>query len=173
MLSGSYGTNMTGDCRDCKDWDSCSGQWYSDSEGNEQEWYSYGEIRWCPYQVFWILKHRETFDVGRWPKPPRELECDTKSHTRIIREAAFCRPKRIIGEVRARLAAFADKAHWRADKARILERDAITIEKMMYLEDDIKSVLYYVSGWNRRETPFRVWQAVRRYQNDKKEKVST
>jgi len=159
---------MTGDCRDCKGWEGCIGQWYSDSEGSEQEWYSYGDIRWCPYQVFWILKHSEDFDAGRWPKPPRILECDTKSHTRIVREATFCRPKRIIGEVRARLATFADKSPWSADKARILKRDAITVEKIMYLEDDIKSVLYYVSGRDRRDTSFRIWQAVKRYRNDNK-----
>jgi len=153
------------DCRDCKDWDGCSGQWYRDSEGNEDEWYSYREIQWCPHQVFWILKHREDFDCGRWPKPPRLLECDANKHARIIKEAAFCRPKRIIGEVRARLTIADCK-----DKARILKEQAINRENMAYLDDDVRDLLYYASGYGRRNTVFRVWNAMRRYRNDNKKK---
>lgn len=158
------------DCRQCRTWKGCRGKWYvtkRDSEGEvkeEEEWYSHSEIRWCPRQVFWILRHSQDFDAGRWPKPPRVLKCDAKKGN-VITEATFCKPKRIIGEVRARLTKC-------GDKGRILERDAIRVETMTYLEDDIKSVLYYVSGWRRKDTPLRTWRAMRRYRNDNKVGVS-
>jgi len=139
------------DCRKCKSWKGCPGQWYSDGEGNQQEWYSYGDICWCPHHVFWILKHSEDFDAGRWPKPPKLLECDSKAKTKLVTEAAFCKPKRIIGEVRARLKTC-------KDKGRILAEQTINREKMDYLDDDIKAVLYYISGWERRDMPFSKWQ---------------
>ena len=155
---------MIDNCRDCKGWKGCSGQLYSDSEGNQEEYYSYREIRWCPYQVFWILKHSEDFDAGYWPKPPRVLECDSRT-SKIKTEATFCKPKEIIAEVRARLTSC-------QDKGRILAEQAINREKVMYLDDDIKAVLYYVSGWRRKATSFRVWRNIKRYRNDnKKEKV--
>ena len=156
---------MSGDCRHCQGWKGCPGQWYPDDEGEETEWYSYGDISWCPHQAFWILKHSEDFDCGRWPKPPRSLECDIKKHAMIVTEAAFCRPKRIIAEVRVRLTRC-------GDKGRILERDAILREKMMYLDDDITQVLYYVSGRSRKDTPLRTWRAMRRYRNDNKKAVA-
>jgi hypothetical protein len=142
-----------GDCRHCRSWKGCPGQWYADREANQTEWYSHQQIRWCPRQVFWILKWADIFDSGEWPKPPRSLECDAKKVT-LVAEARFCRPKRIIGEVRARLARC-------KDKGRILERDAKLLPNMTYLEKDIKSVLYYTSGWRRRATPFRVWNSQR------------
>lgn len=150
------------DCRDCRDWTGCPGKWYPDGQGGEQEWYSYAEIQWCARQVFWILKNSGDFDGGDWPKPPRDLECDAKKGT-VSTEATYCRPKRIIGEVRARL------RHCR-DKGRILAEQAINREKMEYLDDDIKEILYYASGWPRKDTPFSVWQAVKRYKKYNREK---
>jgi hypothetical protein len=82
----------------------------------------------------------------------------------IVREAAFCRPKLIIGEVRARLASC-------GDKGRILVEQTINREKLMYLDDDIKAVLYYVSGGGRKDTSFRIWKAMRRYRNDNKKEL--
>jgi len=152
------------DCRDCKDWDGCSGQWYQDSEGKEDEWYSYGEIQWCPHQVFWILKYSEDFDCGRWPKPPKLLECDSKIRARLVKEAAFCRPKRIIGEVRARLTIAKCR-----DKRRVLIEQVINRENMMYLDDDIQQLIYYLSGRGRKRTIFREWnKAMNFYRNGKK-----
>jgi hypothetical protein len=159
---------MIGDCRHCKDWRGCRGQWYRDDEGKEAEWYSYGDIRWCSYQVFWILKHSEHFDSGRWPKPPRSLECDAKKHARIIREAAFCKPKRIIGEVRARLTI----ANCREER-RVLTEQVINREKLMYLDDDIKQLVRYLSGRGRKITNFREWnKAMIFYRNGKNKALS-
>lgn len=152
---------MSGDYRDCKDWKGCPGKWYRDDKGEEQEWYSYAEICWCAHQVFWILKHSEDFDSGQWPKPPRLLECDAKKGTPNT-EAKFCKPKRIIGEVRARLKSC-------RDKGRILAEQAVNRENMNYLDDDIKGVLYYVAGWNRKDTPFSVWRAVKSYKKYNRE----
>lgn len=49
-------------CLKCKDYNKCP-------YGEGKEWYTYGEIRWCPFQVIWIIENAEILHDGKWPPP--------------------------------------------------------------------------------------------------------
>jgi hypothetical protein len=136
---------MTGDCRDCRDWRGCPGK----------EWYSYSDICWCAQQNFWLLKYAKILQGGDWPTP--EIMADPSIRGKKARtDAGFVRAVLAIGEVNKRLT----QTGWRG---RLLAEQCINRETIFDLDYDIREVLYYISGWSRKETDFNVWRAVKRY----------
>ena len=144
---------MTGDCRHCKTWGDCPGL----------SWYSYADVCWCVQQVFWLLKYAETLREGRWPAP--DATCDPRIRGKMMStEATFTKAIRIMAEVDSRL----QRTGWRG---RLLAEQCINREKMMYLDDDAKDALYYVSGWSRKALPFEAWRKQRKYRQKDYQKV--
>ena len=137
------------DCRRCKDWRGCPGK----------EWYSYSEVRWCAQQTFWLLKYAETLRQGIWPIP--EMIVPFGSRPSISTEAAFTRACEVIAELDKRL----ETTGWRG---RLLQEECVNREKIMYLSDDARSALYYVSGWRRKDSPFLVWRRMKSYRKRNK-----
>ena len=78
------------DCQKCKRWKHCPGK----------EWYHYGEIRWCPRQVIWILQNADTLDAGMWVV---DKNLTDESDQRAMNEAYYVKSKIAIAEVRDRL----------------------------------------------------------------------
>ncbi|MCJ7805712.1 hypothetical protein MUP46_03670 [Patescibacteria group bacterium] len=138
---------MSGDCRSCKSWKECPTP--------ERDWYSYGEIRWCPYQVFFLLKWAEYLRIGIWPTP--ESTCETPKRT-LSKEAQYVNAAIVIAELDYRLGKTGIKGELLASQCKEPDRD-----KMDYLSDSAKDALYYVSGWARKATNFATWLAVNRY----------
>lgn len=146
-----------GNCRECHDWRGCPGK----------DWYGYHEIRWCPQQIFWVLKYEPYFHAGEWPAA--DATADPGTHHHVVKtEAAFVKASLIIGELDARLAG----TGWRG---RLLVEECYKRDKMLYLSDDAKSALHYIAGPNRKTRDFRVWRADRAYRrrSDKKIVIST
>lgn len=132
-------------CRDCKRWQDCPDP--------DSDWYSYGQIRWCIYQVFWMLKYSEYLRIGIWPTP--ESTCETPKRT-LSKDAQYVNACVIIAELDYRL----EKTGL---KGRLLEEECQNREKMLYLSDSAKDALYYVSGWRRKARNFSQWLKDRRY----------
>lgn len=143
---------MTGDCRECKDWRGCPGK----------EWFSYADIRWCSQQIFWILKYAETLHKGQWPTPDAAVDSSVRGKA-VSTEATFAKAIRIIAEVDARLT----KTGWRG---RLLAEECVNREKMLYLDDDAKDALYYISG-RRKDRDFWKWRKDKRYHRKSDKKV--
>ena len=137
------------DCRHCKSWRGCPGK----------AWYSYGEIRWCAQQTFWILKHAYELESGEYPQPNPD-EAEMKFHT-FKSEAYFVKATLLIAQIRARL----KFTGWRG---RLLAEESINREKMLYLSDDAKQALYYVAGSRPKDRTFSQWVADRRYRKSDK-----
>jgi len=79
------------DCLKCKRWQDCIGKSY----------FEYADIRYCPYQVLWILENAESFLSSIWPG-------DESGDTDNIRvgyghEAYFVKCMIVIGEVEYRM----------------------------------------------------------------------
>jgi hypothetical protein len=144
---------MTGDCRHCKDWRGCLGK----------EWYSFAEIHWCAQQVFFLLKHADILRQGLWPIPDERAEVGLKSGG-MSTEARFTKAILVIAELDKRLI----RTGWRGQ---LLAEQVVNREKMMYLSDDAKDALYYVSGWRRKAMPFYEWRKKRRYRENVHQKV--
>jgi len=134
-------------CRECKRWKDCP----------LPKWFSYSDIGWCAQQNFWLLKYANILEGGDWPTP--EIVADPTIRGKNVKtDARFVRAVLIIAEVNKRLS----RTGWRG---RLLTEQCINRETVLDLDYDVRQVLYYISGWNRREreTDINVWMAMKRY----------
>jgi len=131
------------ECHNCTDWKGCPGK----------DWYPYGDIIPCAQQVFWLLKWEYTLSDGVWPLPDERADVGVRGRHQIT-EGPFVKAVVMVAEMRERLAS----TGWRG---RLLAEQCKNRPKMDYIDSDLKPVLYYVSGPDRRDTPFRVWRAMR------------
>ena len=140
---------MTGDCRHCRDYRECIGR----------GWYDFSQIRWCPYQIVWILQFKETLLEGRWPEDPHGADNNTSSRT-IKTEASFVKPEIIIGELEERLKRCGTQAELLITQV----EDGRTLSN---LSPGAREVLMYVKGFRRKRMSFSAWKKQRKYrQND-------
>ena len=165
------------DCRDCKDWRTCLGKtvicprchndearkrncFECGGTGYVKEGYLFAELRFCPYQVCWILTNEEILDMGRWPDTYSIYERPQKSQ--VAREGYFVKPKLIIAEVRARL-----------DSCKPAEAQSLIFQckanvELPNLTEEAWQVLMYVKGKSRKKMTFSEW----RYWQNKMRKSS-
>ena len=131
---------MTGDCRDCKDYRVCIGK----------DWFHFGEIRWCIYQVIWILAHAETLRAGQWPKAEDGSSDSNLGQRSVKTEASFVKPELIIGEVETRL----ERTGKQGELLVTQIEDERTISN---LSTGAREVLMYVKGFRRKKIGFKKW----------------
>ena len=124
------------DCRRCKRWKGCPGE----------DYFYYGEIRWCPYQVIWILQNAETLRAGQWPAP----RDDSPGSTQVNPEAYFVKAGIAITEVEARL----DRTPGQGELLITQVQDGRTLSN---LSDGARAILMYVKGFRRKRMGFRRW----------------
>jgi len=125
------------DCLKCKRWKGCPGK----------EWYHYGEIRWCPQQVIWILQHAETLRAGYWV-PMYEYGGGTKQ---LKVEAYFVKAGIAIAELEARLARTPNQGELLTTQV----EDGRTLSN---LSDGARAILMYVKGRKRKTITFSRWK---------------
>ena len=140
-----------GDCRRCKDYRECTAL-RKDDEGNYtikgrgKDWYHYGEIRWCPYQVIWILQHGEIFRAGQWVTKYEE----SAESKQLTAEAYFVKAGIAISEVDERLLETSNNGE-------LLWTQIEDERTFNTLSDGAREVLMYVKGFNRKKIGFKRW----------------
>jgi hypothetical protein len=117
-------------CRECKDWDICL------LTESEKDWFGYKDIRYCPQQIFWLLKYRELIMGHRWPVAPDAAPGGPSST--LLSDAVFVSVSTVLAELDTRLS----KTGWRG---KLLAEECINRDKMLYLSDEAKHALYYVA----------------------------
>jgi len=129
------------DCRSCKDYRQCPGK----------EWYTYSEIRFCPYQVVWIIEHRDTLLEGNWPdSPDGSIYIDPQIRTGVRDEAYYAKPVGILVEVEARLKTTGVAGEALQDEV----KQGLSFEQ---LSRPARRALMYVKGWRRKKQTFAEW----------------
>ena len=151
-------------CRECRDWRNCL------LTSSEREWFGYQHIRFCPIQIFWLLRYEDILRGRAWPVPDDSAPGGMGSKT--LSEADFVLSSTLLAELDDRLNQV--KPNIVGEKL----RDECKIrDKVEYLSDEARDALYYIVGSNRSEVPFyiktrhrktsfRVWKAMNRYRND-------
>ena len=82
-------------CLECKFYQKCT---------RLHDWFSYSEVRWCPFQVIFIIEHSGELLEGNWPdNPDGSGYTDPMIKLGYRSEAYFTKPEEIIGEVEYRL----------------------------------------------------------------------
>ena len=147
------------DCLDCNRWQDCEGHTYevkTDAGTQYVSWYSYAEIRFCPHQIIWIVRNRETLLGGRWVADPVSSSyTDGNIQTGYQSEAGFVKPEIIIGEVEKRMKSLTRDA-----------RDAFmdAVDKEYEIENyspTAKRVLMYLKGHKRKIVTFARWKSLK------------
>lgn len=135
---------MAKDCRKCKSYKDCPGK----------PWFHYGEIRWCPWQVLWVIEYSVTLLAGKWPPNPEGSGyIDPGIKTGYGSEGYYVKPVGILGEVEYRLKRCGvDGKLLRAEVLAGLE-----------LSQESKSALYYCKGWRRKRISYGEWRRKRKW----------
>lgn len=148
------------DCLECKDYRDCEGHNYIiKTEAGEEyvSWYNYEEIRFCPYQIYFIIENEALLGTGRWPDSPESsssIEPSIKTGYRS--EAYYTKPEIILGEFNKRLSRTG--THGKLLRAEI--------SAGLELSQESKDALMYVKGWRRKRMSFSAWKKQGRYRND-------
>ncbi len=128
------------DCRSCRTWKGCK---------HDQSYFNYQEIRFCAYQVEWLIAHSEMLRKGQWP--PEETG-DNPGSRQVQTEGTFVKASVIMAELDARL-----KSTGVCGKLLIS-----LVESGAPVNDrDARDALYYISGWRRKATSFNRWRRQR------------
>jgi len=137
------------DCRSCRTWKGCT---------HDRSWFGYQEIRWCAYQVEWLISNSDMLRKGQWPA---EETGSGPGSRQFKSEGSFVKASVVVAELDARL-----KSTGVCGKLLVaLVESGGTLGT---LDRDARDALYYISGWRRKVTSFRAWrnQRDRRVQNE-------
>ena len=136
-------------CRECKDWNNCLL-----TEG-EKDWFGYHHIRFCKHHVFFLLKYEDVIRGKAWPTDDEALG---GSGTQALNDAAWASVSILLAELEVRLEKIKPSL-----KGELLRDQCKLRDRIEYLSNDAKDALYYVIGAKRKNIPFTVWLAKKRY----------
>ena len=131
-------------CRNCEGYTKCvlCHPVISDRE----EWWHFGEIKWCPFQCLWLLANKALLWSGQWPPEFREVEGSRQVST----EGNFVRPTVVIAELMARL----DRTGVQGEMLMSQVEDGRSFHT---LSSGAKEALMYVKGFRRKHIGCRRW----------------
>ncbi len=144
-------------CISCRDWSDCAGK----------PWYAPRDIRYCRYQVEWIIKEFLSYQSGdiilvrdKWIPEDRETGyVDTEgAKGSISAHAPFELTVQIIGEVTERL-----KKTGQDGRLLVLE----ILNGQQELSREARNALFYCSGWKHKGN-YRQWLWNRRYRKNER-----
>jgi len=119
-------------CQKCKRYQGCAGK----------DTYTYSEIRWCPWQVLWILGREENLRNADWGNRD-----DVKTFSHSQHDAPFTKGVDVVAELEARLertGVYGELLKAQVEAGRTMET----------LSQNAKAALMYVKGWRRKQISF-------------------
>lgn len=133
----------------------CKGKYQECPFGQGQEWYFYYELRYCPYQIMWILQNLEDFELDIYPPHPRYEEPDIAAG--YANQAYFCKPRAIYADINSRLG--------RTGKDGIILIEQLKQEKILFkeLRPQARNACLYIRGVYPKETDYPQWLATINY----------
>lgn len=135
---------MIKDCRKCQTYQDCAGK----------DWFHYGEIRFCPYQVIFIIRGTEILRAGNWPaNPDGSSYIDPNIKTGYRSEAYYAKPTGILAEVEYRLKRT-------GTDGKLLRAEVLA---GLDLSQESKDALMYIKGWRRKRMSYQSWRKQRDY----------
>jgi len=131
------------DCHQCKDYRDCAGK----------PWFHYSEVRFCPFQILWVIENSDTLLQGNWPPDPDSSSyVDPQAKTGYKSEGYYIKPAGILGEVNARLSRTG--THGKLLRAEVLAG--------LDLSQESRDALMYVKGWRRKRMSYNAWKKWRK-----------
>ena len=137
-MATDYKTDNKAACQKCKRWKECIGKAY----------YDYSEIKYCPYQILWILEHAVTLLSGEWPD---NCSGNPEAQTSRTHEASFVKPEITIGDVERRM----KTTGWVGVSLRERAEQGFTIDQLSSPE---YNVLMYLKGKKEKLQTYSQWR---------------
>lgn len=148
---------MTDNDKDCK---TCNKRKQGWKECGGKVFYSFSDIQFCWYQMVWLISNLLILGEDKWPEDPLGGTVDMPlKRRRVGHEAYYCKPREILAETMTRL----NKCG--SDGTTLIEEIHSGLTDMELLSSVAKSALFYVSGWARKEMPYKAWGRQQRYRN--------
>lgn len=122
-------------CLKCRNYYGCEGK---DS-------YSYSEIRWCPWQVLWILEREDKLRGADWGKKDDVRKTGGNPH-----DAPFTKGVDVVAELELRLAQTGVYGE-------LLKAEIEAGRTFQTLSANARAALMYVKGWRRKRIDFKRW----------------
>lgn len=150
-------------CQKCKNWQNCLLNfkiYYLETEKPEiikrykKGWYHFGEIRWCPFQIIWILQNADILDAGQWPP---QYDAEAAYSKQMKAEGRHVKPKVVIMEVKIRMETI-------GIKGKLLLSEIKAGETLFTMDPEAREVVMYLKGNHRKDQDFNTWKAKRKYQ---------
>jgi len=141
-------------CTDCQGYSKCilNNPVILDTE----DFFSYSEVRFCPFQIMFLLSHKELLETGEWPPEYK----DSESSRRINPEGRFVKPMIALAEITIRL-----KTTGRCGE--LLTTQVEDGRSFHTLSDGAREALFYCSGYRRRQLTFAQWLANKNHRKRK------
>ena len=141
---------MAKDCRSCKTYKDCIGK----------RWYNFSEIRFCPYQVIWIIENAGALRTVTWPaNPDGSSYIDPKIKIGFGSEAYYVKPVGILAEVEYRLKRT-------GTDGKLLRAEVENGKDISMMEPESRSALMYIKGWRRKSLSYQRWKKQRKYRGE-------
>jgi len=137
-------------CKDCRNWNDCPGT---------KTWFSMSEIRYCKFQVIWLISNLIDYQdgyivVSDWPQEDIETGYDDTPVQHSNKAAApFETLRRITADVTSRL-----QRTGKDGRLLLLE---IKNDRLEFSEE-ANQALSYISGWRTKRMNYGLWKKQRR-----------
>lgn len=144
------------DCQKCRTYKKCLGHssLVKTKEGQEWvSWYNYGEIRFCPLQVKWIIENSVILESGDWPPDPDDKSLKDWGKPSYASEGYFVKSVGILGEVEYRRART-------GTAGKLLKAE---VAASLELSEESQSALMYIKGWRRKKQNYNEWKKKPKY----------
>ena len=154
----------------CKERDKEHPDYCNYKECMGHEWYDYGDIKYCGFEVIWIIQNAEELRQGGWPLPPEHLEVD-RLKEEIIAGAYYEKAICIVAEVDARLKRTGKDGKWLVSLIIanfLIPEDIRPLFDPRDIDADPKLAFDYITGYHRYGKDLEKWQP---YSGWKKQRV--
>lgn len=158
-------------CRECRDPKNCIIP--------QRKWFSLAEIRFCQRQIFFLLENLYQLREGYYPTESNDTGYTDSPHSRvpIKSHAYFENPCSLAAEVTARLKRCGRDRSLAEDRYCLSHsEDEIARKHNLDLDEviwRIDSVVWYVTGWRRKATPYKRWLANKKHRGGMNEAETT
>lgn len=126
-----------------------------------KEFYSYSDIRFCRFQMIWLIEHIGELSEDKWPgSPDSSSYVDMPITKKQFRdEAYFVKPRVILADIMIRLDRTGE------DGVTLMEEIHSGLHEYSLLSRAARNALNYISinDWRKRKTSYGQWKASRNY----------
>jgi len=140
------------ECRDCYDFKARRYRYLKECLGGD--YYTYGDIFYCRWQIIWVREHKEKFKCGVWPDMPGVITSESIKKKQA--EAHFVRACITHADVDSRLI----KAK---GDGKLLDKEIQLGTPINEMDDEAKSALRWCEGWGKKKGTYAEWKRKKTY----------